>query len=136
MRKEKAELGLMFLKCYLGGILELRTVALNLVVTADQKPRASAVARAQAELGRPYFTNMAHEIGRLSDICRYLLPHLTGQLDREGVRKALEKLVRDGTLVITGDGDANRQASPSQQVLRDAVDRTLRQLEAGGFMVG
>ena len=44
--------------------------------------------------------------------------------------------VRDGTLVITGDGDANRQASPSQQILTDAVEQTLRQLEAGSFLIG
>jgi methyltransferase-like protein/SAM-dependent methyltransferase len=137
VRREKEELGRMFLMGYLSGMVDLRTAPLNLVGAAGPKPRAGTVARAQAVAGQPYFTNLAHEARMLSDTSRSMLPYLDGERDRAGLSQVLAQQVREGKLTITQEPGAAADGAEvsSESMLAHAVERALRQLGAEGFLV-
>ena len=71
-------------------LIEIQAAPITFVATVSERPQASAVARLQAEESGQV-TNLRHEMVRLDEACRRLLPLIDGTRTREELaRKALE----------------------------------------------
>jgi SAM-dependent methyltransferase len=74
---------------YVGGVVDFFSQAPAVVASVSAKPRASRMARLQAQ-SRPRVTNLRHESVNLADpFAHRLLPLLDGTHDRETLMKAL-----------------------------------------------
>jgi SAM-dependent methyltransferase len=110
------------LKAYSVAILELWTRPTDFIDAEAKTPRATALARLQAEAGGPVI-NLRHESIIADEVVKNILPLLDGTRDRSGVRKELTRLVDSGKVNLkskTGAGQATRTD------LYAAVDECLR----------
>ncbi|MEP7062252.1 MAG: class I SAM-dependent methyltransferase [Betaproteobacteria bacterium] len=74
---------------YVGGVVDFFSQAPAVVASVSAKPRASRIARLQAQ-ARPRVTNLRHESVNLADpYAHRLLPLLDGSRDQEALFKAL-----------------------------------------------
>ncbi|MDY6992274.1 MAG: class I SAM-dependent methyltransferase [Pseudomonadota bacterium] len=103
---------------YLQGQVECFTEPPPFVTTLSPAPKASALARWQAQQGKPRLTNQRCEsLSSITAFSRWLLPYLDGQHDRQAL---LEQLEQEG-LNDTG----------AQQ-----LDEALQQLAQAALLIG
>jgi len=115
------------LQASIAGVLELRADNPQFVLEPGEKPKASALARIQLELGNRVST-LLHGIVRMDDeLGRALLLLLDGTRDRDALREALQQAVRDGR--VTAD------AVPVQQITEKDLDAMLGKLARLGLLV-
>jgi len=79
-------------KGYLQGAIECFTEPPPFITTISAAPKASALARWQAQQGKPMLTNQRCEsLTSITDFSRWLLPYLDGQHDRQALLEQLEQ---------------------------------------------
>jgi methyltransferase-like protein/cyclopropane fatty-acyl-phospholipid synthase-like methyltransferase len=92
------------LNCYMGSdLVELHGMPITFVRTAGEKPTALPIARWQAQHG-PVATNRRHEVVRLNDLDKHLVPLLDGTRNRAALVEELIKVAQTGQLNVQKDG--------------------------------
>jgi methyltransferase-like protein/cyclopropane fatty-acyl-phospholipid synthase-like methyltransferase len=88
----------------LAGMAEISTVPVVVNANISDRPAAGILARADAESGMEWTTNVRHETVPLSLVARAVLPMLDGTNDHGAIRLRVETLVQDGKLRFFSDG--------------------------------
>src|SRR5262249_35064970 len=102
--QDRQVLGAQLLYCYTSsGLVELRLRPPRFTTEVTGRPVASPLARLQAEAGGTV-TNLRHEVVRLGEAERHMLPLLDGTRDRAGLLAGLLDLVARGVLVVKESG--------------------------------
>ena len=96
-------------------------------------PRASALAQADARMGRNNTATRMHVSVQLDDLGRFLLPRLDGQTPVAGLEAALAQGLHKGDLRIEGP-DAPPPGTDMAEVARLAVAQALRALADYGLL--
>jgi len=119
---------------YSGSLVELRVHAPHLVVEVSESPRASMVARYQAQRGLRV-TNLRHERVILDELDRYLLVRMDGRQSLDALVQSLfDGPVRQGLLRVQRDGQLIEDASEARTVLTEDTSMRLRWLARAGLL--
>ena len=111
----------------------LRPVAC--VKRAGPRPRATALARAQAAAGR-FVTNQRHSSIDLDDeAARFLLQHLDGRRDRAALAALVRQAVSAGRLGLNRDGCPVRDPAELGRAVPELVERHLARLARCALLV-
>ncbi|HQU44338.1 MAG: hypothetical protein B7Z73_12495 [Planctomycetia bacterium 21-64-5] len=105
-------------------LIELSTLPSLFTLHLAERPRASSIARCQAESSETV-TNRRHEPVQLSFVQRLMMRFLDGGHDRAGIVSGLLAVVQDGTLVIHDDGRPVPGGPLALTLLAEAVDANL-----------
>jgi methyltransferase-like protein/cyclopropane fatty-acyl-phospholipid synthase-like methyltransferase len=113
------------LNCYMGSdLVELHGMPITFARTPGPKPTVLPLARMQAQRGVSA-TNRRHEIVRLNDLDRHLLPLLDGTTDRAALVEKLTQIAKSGTLNVQKDGVALQDEAEISQALNSVIDQAL-----------
>ena len=112
------------LNCYMGSdLVELHGMPITFVRQPGPKPVAYQLARLQAAKGM--VTSFRHEVVRLSDLDRHLIPMLDGTNDREMLVDKLTDLAKSGALNIQKDGITLYETKDIREALGSVIDQAL-----------
>ncbi|MCI0705359.1 MAG: class I SAM-dependent methyltransferase [Planctomycetia bacterium] len=121
---------------YLGSdLVELHGAPISACRTPSEKPVAFGPARVRAELGRPISTRR-HELARLSDLERHLLPLLDGTRDRAALTEVLTGEVTAGRLRLDRDGKPVTDPTDVKATLAAILDQALANIAKQALLVG
>ena len=113
------------LNCYMGSdLVELYGMPITFAKTVGEKPTAVGLARVQAKRGHAV-ANRRHEVVRLNDLDRHLVPLLDGQHDRAAILDALVEVAKGGALNIQKDGLPLYDADEIRTALDSVMDQAL-----------
>jgi len=126
-------LGTDLLQCLAVGVVELRTRSPRFAMKAGERPKASALARLQAEKGLPV-TNLRHETVIPDEFNRQLLRHLDGHRDRSALLEVLAELVSEGVLAIQRQGQKVQETAAVRAILGQALDENLGKLAQAALL--
>jgi methyltransferase-like protein len=113
------------IRCYNQKRVELSTLPPMFVLSVNDKPIASPLARMQAQTGNTV-TNLRHEAGQLNDFGREVLSLLDGSHDRPAIVAKLMPAVESGRIVLKqADPKASPGEAAAQSAVREAVEVTL-----------
>jgi methyltransferase-like protein/SAM-dependent methyltransferase len=133
--EETKVLGRALLQCFAQGAAELHIAPAPFVTQIDSRPKASVVARWQAESGKSV-TNMRHEMVQLDEISRHIIGHLDGHNDQAQLFNVLGGLAHNGTLVVQGpDGQPVEGEEALNIQLAEALQLALRRLAGSALLV-
>jgi methyltransferase-like protein len=124
-----------FCECYARGVMRLFLHPPVYVATPSDHPKASPVARLQAEHS-PVVTNLLHQMITLNDIGRHVLRLADGTRTEEDLLKALTGLVDKGELLLQADSKPVRNASEARPLLSQSLTRCLKKLCEDALLVG
>ena len=129
-------LGELLLRAYAGGIVEFSLVPPRLVISASEKPKASALARLQSREGTDV-VNLRHFNLRVEDsLTQRLLQLLDGSRDRDALVDELVALVKSGAAAVeTGNGAITENAEEIRCFLAAQVETKLAELAEMGLLV-
>ena len=114
-------LGADMLSCYSAAMVNLRAAPWRFATEAAQRPKATALARLQAERGQ-VVTNLRHEGVTLDESSRQMLRQLDGQRDRAQVLDTMTDLVMSGALTIQQHGQRVTERAAVREALESAID--------------
>ncbi len=130
-------LGAILLKGYALNLVELHSYRPNFTLEINDHPadgdypKASDLARFEAQTGQQV-TNQRHEIITLDDdIGVYLLPYLDGQHNRAMLLDVLLNLVKEGTLVVQLPEDSTQL----KNILAEAMAQSLYKLGQDALLI-
>ncbi len=103
------------LNCIAAGVVELRQRVPACARHVSETPRATRLARYQAEQGG-FIADLRHHARRLDDLDRTLLAHLDGQHDVAALAKRLRQAITSGKLKSTQDATPNSPADDEATV--------------------
>lgn len=129
-----AQLADVFLKLYVGNLIELARDPYRFTLTPGEKPIASPLCRLQAKRGR-LVTNRRHEIVNLDVVAQQLVQHLDGEHDREALLDELVKQAHAGVLVLKTNDIPITEDSQIRQVMSQAMEKTLENCARSGLLV-
>lgn len=113
------------LNCYMGSdLIELHGMPIEFVRVPGEKPVASPLARLQAPKGS--IASRRHEIVRLSDLDRHLIPLLDGTHDRAALADKLTDIAKSGALNIQKDGVPLYDPKDIHQAIGSVLDQALQ----------
>ena len=112
---------------YIANAVELRTGPADFVTVATAKPKASSLARHQAQRGQTV-TNRRHEAVVLDDLALRVLSLLDGEHDRAALVDALVEMAAGGAMRVEQGGALLTDRGALRKVLRPAVDQALANL--------
>lgn len=130
----RQELAGALLLCYRSRLIELHSAPLAVASEATEKPRATPLARLQAERGN-FATNLRHEVVPLNAFDRQLLRFLDGSRGKTELVGELHKLVKDKVLKVESEGKPVEDEKVLQTSLTSAVDQTLPTLAKRGLLL-
>jgi hypothetical protein len=116
-------------------VVELHGAPITVTRLAGPKPVASAVARVRAMAGRPA-ANRRHEVARLTDLERHLLPLLDGTRDRVALADALAASVAAGRLHLAQNGQPVTERSEVRTAVGAILDQALANIARQALLVG
>jgi hypothetical protein len=113
------------IRCYNQKRVELSTLPPMFVLSVNDKPIASPLARMQAQTGNTV-TNLRHEAGQLNEFGREVLSLLDGSHDRPAIVAKLMPAVESGRIILKqADPKASPGEAAAQSAVREAVEVTL-----------
>src|SRR5262249_7816415 len=115
------------LQCYGSGAVELHAYEPAFVTDISEHPKASPLARLQAESGHRV-TSLRHRIVELSDFDRLVLRQLDGRRDWFAILDALDEAVSSGAFTIHQDRQPLKDTLKVRQILGKSIDPSLRLL--------
>jgi methyltransferase-like protein len=127
-------LGNDLLKCYAGGVVELRIWSPRLCLPPSERPTASPFARLQAERSEKV-TNLRHESVLLHGFSRELLRLLDGTRDRDALAVALARRVQEGAFVVQQGGKPLTGGPALEKALRQSMDASLMKLANSALLL-
>ena len=116
-------------------LIELHGAPVTVARDVSEKPVASPAARLRAA-ARDTVPNRRHELVRLSELDRKLLPLLDGTRDRPALVNQLAERALIGELTVHRDGKPLRDPGDIQQALGGALDAALQNFAANALLVG
>ncbi len=113
------------LNCYMGSdLIELHGMPITFAKSAGEKPTALVIARAQASRSA-VVTNRRHEVVRLNDLDKHLVPLLDGTRDKAAIVVELIKVAQTGALNVQKDGLTITEPAEIEQALTSVMDQAL-----------
>jgi methyltransferase-like protein/cyclopropane fatty-acyl-phospholipid synthase-like methyltransferase len=113
------------LNCYMGSdLIELHGMPITFARQAGPKPVALPLARFQAQRGQ-VATNRRHEVVRLNDLDKHLLPLLDGTNDRDALVEKLTQVAASGALNVQKDGLTLYEPKEIRAALKSVIDPAL-----------
>ena len=119
-----AELAESLLHCHQSGIVEFHLHEPAFATALSPQPRASPLARHQAETGCPWITSLRHRVVAIDDFDRAVLGLLDGRRDRAALAGQLADLARRGRLSLPEAG------------VDDALGPALARLAGNALLIG
>ncbi len=115
----------------LAGVFDFRFTPDRLRTTVADKPNVFAWARWQAQSGNQ-LTNLRHEMVRVCDVTRIILPMTDGTRTREQLAKEMLKKVQEGKLNL----QASAPLTDAQKLdfLKQMLDKILGQMSANSLL--
>lgn len=118
-------LGARLLNCYLSGMVEMHVRPPSFRLEVGEQPLASPLARWQALRG-DRLVNLRHEVVRVTELARQLLPLLDGSRDRARLLSALTKGISKPGAELEAEGRSIQDAE---------LDETLDALARNAFLM-
>ena len=135
MAEDTVTIAVGLLNCYMGSdLVELHGMPITFVRTPGDKPVAMPLARAQAVRG-PMVTNRRHEVVRLNDLDRQLVPLLDGAHDRAMIADKLTVVAQAGALSIQKDGQPLTDDVQIKAALGSVLDQALANVAKMALLV-
>ena len=123
------------LNCYMSSdLVELHGMPITYAKTPGELPTAWPVARMQAARGGSV-TNRRHEVLRLNDLDRHLVPLLDGHSDKTKIIEGLAKVAAAGALNVQKDGITLYDQADIQTALKSVIDQALQQAADKALLV-
>lgn len=123
------------LNCYMGSdLIELHGMPVTFLRTAGDKPTVLPLARAQAAKA-PVVTNRRHEVVRLNDLDRHLVPLLDGTNDKAALADKLAKVAATGQLNVQKDGLTIYEPKEVHTALTSIMDQALANVARMALLV-
>jgi methyltransferase-like protein/cyclopropane fatty-acyl-phospholipid synthase-like methyltransferase len=123
------------LSAYVGtDMVELHAHPVEFTRAAGEKPVASPVARAQAPRGAA--ANRRHELVRLGDLDKHLIPLLDGTNDRAALVEKLSAVAARGEMKVQQNGVALSDPKQMASAVRAVIDQALANVARTGVLVG
>jgi Predicted regulatory domain of a methyltransferase len=133
-RRDARVLAEPLLRCFATTHVELSVSPSAPQLEVTEHPRATRLARYQAEQGE-FVTNLWHEAVRLSDVERHLLRHLDGERDRASLAELLLATVREGKLIVRDKGEPIKDEVRVREIVEGILDQNLCELARKGFFL-
>ena len=116
-------------------LVELHVYTPPMMLTVSERPKASPVARLQAQESRRV-TNLRHERVRLDSLDRYLLRYLDGRHDLAAlVEQLIAGPLASGDLVVQGEDGPLRDPARLRETLTEGVAKRLRWLAKAALLI-
>lgn len=128
-------LGTDLLMGYMANTVLFRTQKAPFQTEVSEKPRASAVARFQAEQGTNRVTNQLHESLGIDMFGTQLIRLLDGSRDKAAILEELAKLVKDGVIIVQKDGRIINGGRGLQDVLTEALNDSLQRMANAAVLI-
>jgi len=113
------------LNCYMGSdLIELHGMPITFVKTPGPNPTVMPLARLQAEK-QLMVTNRRHEVVRLNDLDRHLVPLLDGKHDKAAIVEKLTVVAQSGSLNVQKDGLTLYDAKEIKIALDSIIDQAV-----------
>ena len=123
------------LNCYMGSdMVELHGMPITFARTAGEKPTALPIARWQAQRG-PVATNRRHEVVRLNDLDKHLVPLLDGTRNRAALVEELTKVAQTGQLNVQKDGMTLYEPKDISGALSSVMEQALANVARMALLV-
>ena len=123
------------LNCYMGSdLVELHGMPLTFATDPGERPEATALARTLAARSA-MVPNRRHEVVRLSDLDRQLVPLMDGSHDRNQIADRLTEVAKQGLLNIQKDGAALTDAGEIRDAIGSVLDQALVNVAKLGILV-
>jgi methyltransferase-like protein/SAM-dependent methyltransferase len=123
------------LRCLATSMIDLRSSSPTFVRVVSERPAASALTRAQAELGASV-TNRLHESVALDDIQRKVLAACDGQRTVDAIVEHLREKVLSGDLVQYHEGRRVIEHELANRLAAEVVPSILTQLVQRALLIG
>jgi methyltransferase-like protein/cyclopropane fatty-acyl-phospholipid synthase-like methyltransferase len=124
------------LNCYMSSdLIELHGVPVTFARTPGEKPVALPWARMQAARGGAV-TNRRHEVLRLNDLDRHLIPLLDGEHTRPLLVDALCQVALSGSLNVQRDNITLYDPKDIKAALESVIDQALQNVANQTLLVG
>lgn len=122
------------LHAFIAGWLELHRYLPPYVREPGKAPRASALARYQAERATRV-VNLRHQTVELTRLDRHVVQLLDGQHDRPALIEALERLVSEGSLDLRGAGPPPHSPERTRTIIAAALEGSLHRLASSALLI-
>ena len=123
------------LNCYMGSdLVELHGMPINFAKQPGDKPTATPLARLQAGKA-PMVTNRRHEVVRLNDLDRHLVPLLDGKNDKAALVEKLTTIAQTGALNVQKDGLTIYDAKEIHTALTSIIDQAVANVARMALLV-
>jgi methyltransferase-like protein len=123
------------LNCYMGSdLIELHGMPVTFARQAGDKPTALHLARLQAQKSATA-TNRRHEVVRLNDLDRHLVPLLDGNHDKKALVAELTKVAQSGALNVQKDGLTIYDPKEIGSALESVMDQALANVARMALLV-
>ncbi|WP_246173552.1 methyltransferase regulatory domain-containing protein [Limnoglobus roseus] len=122
------------LNCYMSSdLIELHGMPITISRKVDAKPTALKWARMQAARGVSV-TNRRHEVLRLNDLDRHLLPLLDGQKTKDQIIEGLAQVSLSGQLNVQKDNITLSDPKDINAALSSVIDQALQKVADQALM--
>ena len=123
------------LNCYMGSdLVELHGMPITMALQPAENPVAMPIVRALAAR-TAMVPNRRHEVVRLSDLDRQLVPMLDGSNDRKQLADKLTEVAKSGQLNIQKDGNPLTDAGEIRDAIGSVMDQALINVGKMGVLV-
>jgi len=134
--KVTAQIGQTLITAYTSlpvGSLELTTRPINKSCLVSSKPRAFKLAQIQA-VSMGAATNPRHQMIRLGDFEKHILPMLDGKTDVSEIISAFKDMVNTNKIIVK-DGGMQADATRVGEIIQLQVENALKTLTKSGMLV-
>lgn len=118
----------------LGGLFQISSEPVPCATTASDMPRASLVARSDAEAGMLQTTSLRHESVGLDAAAMIALPLLNGKSDSKAIEAALAAAAKAGRLTYSREGEVISDAKLLKTTIADHIPGLLNGLAITGLL--
>jgi methyltransferase-like protein len=128
------------LNCYMSSdLVELHGMPLTFLRKPGDKPTALMWSRMQASQATPgkqaIVTNRRHEVIRLNDLDRHLIPLLDGSNDRAGIAEKLTAVAQRGEMNVQKDGAVLTDPKDVKLAITSILDQALQNVANQGLLL-
>ena len=123
------------LNCYMGSdLVELHGMPISFVRQPGERPTATPLSRVQAARA-PMVTNRRHEVVRLNDLDRHLVPLLDGKNDKAAIVEKLTAIAQTGSLNVQKDGLTIYDEKDLRSALTSIIDQAVANVARMALLV-
>ncbi len=123
------------MKCYMNGIVEFSLFTPRLVNKKSEFPKASTLARYQAQLGI-YVTNQRHKPRRLNLFFQQIISLLNGENDQEMIKEKLLKMVESNEFAIQIEGKPVKDMKRVELYFDENLEDCLKDMAKNALLIG